>query len=150
VNRFSLALHGIEKASSRSSSAQTGAELLTTGLACPIYVLKRTNIEHTTPLHNKALAQDIAVLGYDVVVCDGNKILATGVEGQKSVMEQARQMPRALPGKVATIILSLGGGLVLAYGSQMVNEWRWKSPGIRLPVSTSGFLGVPAASRFRC
>jgi pimeloyl-ACP methyl ester carboxylesterase len=74
------------------------------------------------PKHDKEFAKAIAALGYDVVLFDGNKMEGTGAVGMKSAIEQARQMPHAVPGKVALIGLSLGGGLVLAYGSLMPNE----------------------------
>jgi len=74
------------------------------------------------PKHDKKFAQDIAALGYDAVVFDGNKMEGKGFEAIRSAIEQARQMPHAVPGKVALVGLSLGGGLALAYGSLMPNE----------------------------
>ena len=74
------------------------------------------------PKHDKKFAQDVAALGYDVVVFDGNKLEGTGMQGLKSAIEQARQMPHAVPGKVALVGLSLGGGLALAYGALMPND----------------------------
>lgn len=74
------------------------------------------------PKHDKEFAQAIAALGYDVALFDGNKMEGKGLEGIRSAIEQARQMPHAVPGKVALIGLSLGGGLALAYGSLMPNE----------------------------
>jgi dienelactone hydrolase len=99
------------------------------------------------PKHDKAFAQDIAALGYDVTVFDGNKILATGAEGLRSAIEQARQMPHALAGKVALIGLSLGGGVALAYGSQMPNE---VAVDIVWYPATGFYLRLPGyASRFK-
>jgi dienelactone hydrolase len=74
------------------------------------------------PKHDKEFAQAIAALGYDVAVFDGNKMEGKGTLGIRSAIEQARQMPHAVPGKVALIGLSLGGGLTLAYGSLMPND----------------------------
>ena len=74
------------------------------------------------PKHDKAFAQAVAALGFDVVVFDGNKMEEKRFEGIKSAIVQARQMPHAVPGKVALIGLSLGGGLALAYGSLMAND----------------------------
>ena len=74
------------------------------------------------PKHDKEFAQAIAALGYDVVLFDGKKMEGKGLEGIRSAIEQARQMPHAVPGKVALIGLSLGGGLALAYGSLMPND----------------------------
>ncbi|MGD1010725.1 MAG: dienelactone hydrolase family protein [Candidatus Aminicenantales bacterium] len=74
------------------------------------------------PKHDREFAQAIAALGYDVVLFDGNKMEGKGFEGIRSAIERARQMPHAVPGKVALIGLSLGGGIALAYGSLMPNE----------------------------
>jgi dienelactone hydrolase len=74
------------------------------------------------PRHDKEFAQAIAALGYDVALFDGNKMEGRGLEGIRSAIEQAKQMPHAVPGKVALIGLSLGGGIALAYGSLMPNE----------------------------
>jgi dienelactone hydrolase len=74
------------------------------------------------PKHDKEFAQAIAAFGYDVVLFDGNKLEGKGFGGVRSAIEQARQMPHAVPGKVALIGLSLGGGIALAYGSLMPNE----------------------------
>ncbi len=99
------------------------------------------------PEHDKAFAHDIAALGYDVTVFDGNKILVTGAEGLRSAVEQARQMPHALPGKVALIGLSLGGGVALAYGSQMPND---VAVDIVWYPATGFYLRLPGyASRFK-
>ena len=99
------------------------------------------------PDHDKAFAQDLAALGYDVTVFDGNKIFATGAEGLRSAVAQARQMPHALPGKVALIGLSLGGGVALAYGSQMTND---VAVDIVWYPATGFYLRIPGyASRFK-
>ena len=99
------------------------------------------------PEHDKAFAQDLAALGYDVTVFDGNKIFATGAEGLRSAIAQARQMPHALPGKVALIGLSLGGGVALAYGSQMTND---VAVDIVWYPATGFYLRIPGyASRFK-
>ncbi len=74
------------------------------------------------PKHDTKFAQAIAALGYDVAVFDGNKMEGKGFEAIRSAIAQARQMPHAVPGKVALIGLSLGGGLALAYGSLMAND----------------------------
>jgi dienelactone hydrolase len=74
------------------------------------------------PKHDKEFAQAIAALGYDVALFDGNKMEGKGFAGIRFAIEQAKQMPHAVPGKVALIGLSLGGGIALAYGSLMPNE----------------------------
>jgi pimeloyl-ACP methyl ester carboxylesterase len=69
------------------------------------------------PKHDKPLTEAIAALGYDVVVYDGRNMEA-GQGGQlRADIQQAQQMPHALPGKVALVGLSMGGGFSLAYGS---------------------------------
>ncbi len=70
------------------------------------------------PKHDKALAGDIAALGYDVVVYDGRKMEKEQGEALRAGIEQAQQMPHALPGKVALVGVSLGGGYSLAFGSR--------------------------------
>ena len=70
------------------------------------------------PKHDKQVTEAIAALGYDVVVYDGRKIQpGHGAEIRGYILE-AQQMPHALPGKVALVGLSMGGGFSLAYGSR--------------------------------
>ncbi len=68
--------------------------------------------------HEKVLAQAIAALGYDVAVYDGRALLKSLGPGLRTAIQNAQQMPHALPGKVALVGVSLGGGLALAYGSR--------------------------------
>jgi dienelactone hydrolase len=70
------------------------------------------------PKHDKALAEAIASLGYVVVVYDGRHM--EGGFGQKlrTAIQNAQQAPNALPGKVALVGVSLGGGFALAFGSR--------------------------------
>jgi pimeloyl-ACP methyl ester carboxylesterase len=70
------------------------------------------------PKHDKALAEDLASLGYVVVVYDGRHM--EGGFGQKlrTAIQNAQQTPNALPGKVALVGVSLGGGFALAFGSR--------------------------------
>jgi dienelactone hydrolase len=68
--------------------------------------------------HEKVLAQAIAALGYDVAVYDGRAILKSLGPGLRTAIQNAQQMPHALPGRVALIGVSLGGGFALAYGSR--------------------------------
>ena len=70
------------------------------------------------PKHDKALANAIASLGYVVVVYDGRHM--EGGFGQKlrTAIQNAQQTPNALPGKVALVGVSLGGGFALAFGSR--------------------------------
>jgi len=70
------------------------------------------------PKHDKALSEAIAALGYDVVVFDGRDMMATQGQSLRSAIQKAQKMPHALPGKVAVVGVSLGGGYALAYGSE--------------------------------
>jgi len=70
------------------------------------------------PAHYIEVAQEIAKLGYDVVLFDGNAEEGTHGDGVKAAIAQALTMPHALPGKVALVGFSLGGGESLYYGSQ--------------------------------
>jgi len=99
------------------------------------------------PEHDKDFAQAVAVLGYDVTVFDGNAMEGKGAAALRSAIAQARQMPHALPGKVALIGLSLGGGLALAYGALMPND---VAVDIVWYPATGFFLRLPGfASRIR-
>lgn len=70
------------------------------------------------PDHYTTVARELAQLGYDVVLFDGNPMEGTHGEALKTAIQQAQQMPHALPGKVALVGFSLGGGLSLYYGTQ--------------------------------
>ncbi len=70
------------------------------------------------PAHYTTVAREIAELGYDVVLFDGNLILGTHGDGVKTVILEAQQMPHALPGKVALVGFSVGGGMCLYFAAQ--------------------------------
>jgi len=70
------------------------------------------------PEHYRTVAREISQMGYDVVLFDGNTMEGTHGAGVKDAILQAQQMPHALPGKVALVGFSLGGGMVLYYGTQ--------------------------------
>jgi dienelactone hydrolase len=72
--------------------------------------------------HYHRVAEEIAKLGYDAVLFDGNKMENTHGEGLKTAIQQAQAMPHALPGKVAVVGFSLGGGIALYYGSQWPDQ----------------------------
>jgi len=76
---------------------------------------------HSGSLYYRPAARQLAQLGYDVVLLDANEIrgphlpISSGFEGHVGValpgaIEQAQHMPRALPGKVALVGFSQGGG----------------------------------------
>lgn len=68
--------------------------------------------------HYAPVSRELAQLGYDVVLFDSNPMENTHGEALHAAILQAQQMPHALPGKVALVGFSLGGGLSLAYGTQ--------------------------------
>jgi len=70
------------------------------------------------PKHDKALSEAIAALGYDVYVCDGRQIAKMPGGNLRAAIQAAQQMPHALPGKVALVGISLGGGFALGLGSE--------------------------------
>ena len=70
------------------------------------------------PKHDKTLADDIAALGYDVVLYDGRKMSEVQGDALRADIQQAQQMPHALPGKVAVVGVSLGGGYSLGFASK--------------------------------
>jgi dienelactone hydrolase len=70
------------------------------------------------PDHYRQVAKDIAALGYDVVLFDGNAMEGTHGAGVVSAIQEAQQARHGLPGKVALVGFSLGGGMVLYYGTQ--------------------------------
>jgi dienelactone hydrolase len=69
------------------------------------------------PAHYTEVASQIAQLGYDVVLFDGNAEENTHGAAVKSAIDQAVAMPHALPGKVALVGFSLGGGEAMYYGA---------------------------------
>ena len=68
--------------------------------------------------HERVLARAIAALGFDVALYDGREIAKSLGDGLRTAIQTAQQMPHALPGKVALVGVSLGGGFALAYGSR--------------------------------
>jgi alpha-beta hydrolase superfamily lysophospholipase len=70
------------------------------------------------PSHYVQVSQEIAALGYDVVLFDGRAMERTRGEAVNTAIQQAQAMPHALPGKVALVGFSAGGGESLYYGTQ--------------------------------
>ncbi|HEV8015565.1 MAG TPA: dienelactone hydrolase family protein [Stellaceae bacterium] len=66
--------------------------------------------------HYSGMAKQIALLGYDVVLVDGNAMEGTQGAGLKTAIEAAVHMPHAIHGKIALVGFSLGGGIDLFYG----------------------------------
>lgn len=69
------------------------------------------------PDHYVTVAKDIAALGYDVVLFDGNSMEGNHGAGVMAAIQEAQQAAHGLPGKVALVGFSLGGGMVLYYGT---------------------------------
>jgi dienelactone hydrolase len=74
------------------------------------------------PDHYTTVSREIAELGYDVVLFDGNTWEGTHGDGVKAAIATALAMPHALPGKVALVGFSLGGGMDLYYGAQWSDQ----------------------------
>jgi dienelactone hydrolase len=74
------------------------------------------------PEHYRTVAKEMAALGYEVVLFDSNPIKGTNGEGLKTAIQQAQAMPHALPGKVAVVGFSAGGGLSLYYAAQWPDQ----------------------------
>jgi len=58
----------------------------------------------------RSFAAQIAQLGYDVVLFDANNIAGNESAALRIAIQQAQQMPHAIPGKVGLVGLSEGGG----------------------------------------
>lgn len=69
------------------------------------------------PSHYKEVSEEIAKLGYDVVLFDGNAEENTRGVRVKADIQTAQGMPHAMPGKVALVGFSLGGGEQMFYGT---------------------------------
>src|SRR5262249_34742861 len=70
------------------------------------------------PEHYQTVAKDIAKLGYDVILYDGNSFEGDKGASLKAAVTAGPNAPHALPGKVAVVGFSLGGGMALAYASR--------------------------------
>jgi dienelactone hydrolase len=70
------------------------------------------------PPHYAKVARDIAALGYDAVLFDGSAMEHTHGDAVHAAILQAQGMPHALPGKVAIVGFSAGGGESLYYATQ--------------------------------
>ncbi len=74
------------------------------------------------PEHYREVASEIAKLGYDVVLFDGRAEENTHGEGVKRDIAAAIAMPHGLPGKVALVGFSLGGGEEMYWGTQSSDQ----------------------------
>jgi pimeloyl-ACP methyl ester carboxylesterase len=77
---------------------------------------------HSGPSQYKPIAAEVATLGYYTVLLDGKDILAEdqhGGERLQAAILRAQKSPSALPGKVAVIGFSQGGGGALTYATRL-------------------------------
>ena len=74
------------------------------------------------PSHYEVVSKEIAALGYDVMLFDGNAMENTNGEGLRTAVDQAAQAAHGLPGKIAIVGFSLGGGMALYYGVQLPDK----------------------------
>jgi dienelactone hydrolase len=101
------------------------------------------------PDHYHLVAEKIAALGYDVVLYDGNPMEGTHGQGLRDAIAEALQMPHALPGKVGLVGFSLGGGIVLGFGSgwgsqvAVVAAWYPATKPIKDAAAFAGRIKVP-------
>jgi len=71
------------------------------------------------------IAEDVAKLGYYAVLVDGNDVFSRkrdGLGNLRKAIERVQHSPHAMPGKVAVIGFSLGGGSALAYAAPMAER----------------------------
>jgi dienelactone hydrolase len=77
------------------------------------------------PNNYQTISGDVSRLGYYAVLLDGNDILTRQQDGAgnlRKAIERAQGAKLALPGKVAVIGFSLGGGGALAFASNMPEQ----------------------------
>jgi dienelactone hydrolase len=77
---------------------------------------------HTGPTSYQTYAAELAKLGYYAVLIDGNDVLNpehTGPANLSKAIERAQHSPNAVPGKVAVIGFSQGGGGALYNAASM-------------------------------
>jgi dienelactone hydrolase len=72
--------------------------------------------------HYEPPARQIAELGYDVVLLDGNDMEGSHGKALWTAVQAAQKSTHGLPGKVAVVGFSLGGGEALAYASRWPNS----------------------------
>ncbi len=64
------------------------------------------------------LARDIAELGYDVILIDGNDVLNSQGQALRDAIKEGQSSPHALPGKVGVVGYSMGGAGALTWAAQ--------------------------------
>jgi dienelactone hydrolase len=113
-----LAAEGISTGAGPEGPAQT-AYAPATGKPGPV-ILAISG--HTGPTSYQAYAADLAKLGYYAVLVDGKDILNpdhTGPANLDKAISRAQHSPNAMPGKVAVIGFSQGGGGALYHAASL-------------------------------
>ena len=113
-----LAAEGISTDAGPEGPAQT-AYAPATGKPGPVIIAISG---HTGPTSYQAYAAELAKLGYYVVLVDGKDILNpehTGPANWSKAINRAQNSPNAMPGKVAVIGFSQGGGGALYNAANM-------------------------------
>jgi len=99
--------------------------------------------------HYQPKAEQVAALGYDVVLIDGNDMEGTHGAALMTVVMAAQNEPHGTPGKVAVVGFSLGGGEALAYATRWpdlvtgIVVWYPLTRTIRDPVTFVTGIKVP-------
>jgi dienelactone hydrolase len=94
-------------------------------------------------------AQQIAQMGYDVILLDGNDMKGSHGDALKAAVQQAQNSPHGLPGKVGVVGFSLGGGEALGYATRwpdmvaVVVAWYPMTSAIRDPSTFAAGIKVP-------
>jgi dienelactone hydrolase len=86
-------------------------------------------------------ARRMAALGYDVLLVDSRDLVGIEEPGLRAVIAHIRNSEHALPGKVAMIGFSLGGGQLLAHAA----AWPDEVGAIVIMYPATAPLGEPAA-----
>jgi dienelactone hydrolase len=77
------------------------------------------------PKNYVPIARQFAAQGYYVSLIDGNDVFKPNNAGEapfKAALERTRTSPKAVPGKIAVIGSSLGGGAALTYAARMPDQ----------------------------
>jgi dienelactone hydrolase len=96
------------------------------------------------------MAKQVAALGYDAVLVDGNDMEGSHGQALRAAVEAAQHDAHGLPGRVGVVGFSLGGGEALAYATRWpdlvaaVVAWYPATSSIRNIQSFVRGLKVPA------
>jgi dienelactone hydrolase len=115
---FAFAAEGISTEAGPDGPAQT-AYAPANGKPGPVIVVISG---HTGPTSYQSYAAELSELGYYAVLVDGKDILnpeRTGPANLRKAIDRAQHAPNAIPGKVAVIGFSQGGGGALYNAANM-------------------------------